>query len=331
MYALNRSPLPDDDALRATPVASPPVPRLSLIMVVYMTGPVLTDAISHVLAEPRVEEFVIVDNGSPPLVAAWLRDLAGREPRIRLLQGLGNIGFARAANLGAAAARAPELVFLNPDAFLAPGAIAALREAGRDRPDPCVVGARVLNVDGSEQRGARRGEITPVTTLLSLTKLAGALPALRRFEIHREDEAAPAHPIDVPTISGACFYMTAHDFRLLGGFDEGFFLHVEDIDLCWRARRLGGSVIFQPQARVTHLGSTSDENPLVVEWHKGRGLVRYFLKRADTVGRLTLALLLAPLILITAVARPLLRDILDRGGDAKPDQTFGAASVTRPS
>ncbi len=299
-------------------------PRLSLIMVVYMTGPALMESIRHALAEPRVEEFVIVDNGSSLADAAWLRDLSRREPRVRLLQGLGNIGFARAANLGAAAAKGQELVFLNPDAFLTPGAIAALQDAARDRPSPCVIGARVFNTDGTEQRGARRGEITPVTTLLTLSKLSAHLPPLRRFEIHRESEAPPSHPVDTPTISGACFYMRATDFHVLGGFDEGYFLHVEDIDLCWRARKQGGSVLFQPNARIVHVGSTSKENPLIVEWHKGRGLVRYFLKRADSLPRKALALVLAPLILGVAVGRPLLRQ-LRRGRMGRPVERLAPA------
>lgn len=309
-------------AARAIPAVQP---RLSLIMVVYMTGPALMESVRHALAEPRVEEFIIVDNGSSLPDAAWLRDLSRREPRVRLLQGLGNIGFARAANLGAATAKGQELVFLNPDAFLTPGAVAALQDAARDRPSPCVIGARVFNTDGTEQRGARRGEITPVTTLLSLSKLSALLPPLRRFEIHRESEAPPSHPVDTPTISGACFYMRATDFHVLGGFDEGFFLHVEDVDLCWRARKHGGSVLFQPNARIIHVGSTSKENPLVVEWHKGRGLVRYFLKRADSMPRMALAALLAPLILGVAVGRPLLRQ-LRRGRMGRPAERLAAVS-----
>ena len=281
-------------------------PRLSLIMVVYMTGPALMESVRHVLAEPLVEEFVIVDNGSSLADAAWLRELARREPRVRLLQGLGNIGFARAANLGAAAAKGQALVFLNPDAFLTPGAVAALADAARDRPSPCVIGARVFNTDGTEQRGARRGEITPVTTLLTLSKLSATLPPLRRFEIHRESEAPPSHPVDTPTISGACFYMSASDFHVLGGFDEGFFLHVEDVDLCWRARQAGGQVLFHPNARVIHLGHTSLEHPVKVEFHKGVGLSRYFIKRADNIQRYVLAVMLAPAILLLSVCRPAL-------------------------
>jgi N-acetylglucosaminyl-diphospho-decaprenol L-rhamnosyltransferase len=285
-------------------------PAVSVLMVVYRTGPALFETIARVLAEPMVDEFVVVDNGSSPQDEIQLREIAEREPRFRLVQGHGNIGFARGCNLAAGAAKGRHLIVLNPDAYLQPGCVAALIEAARDFPGPCVVGARILNADGSEQRGARRGEVTPVTTLLSLSHLARVLPFLGKFEIHWEAEAPPEGPVAVPTISGACFYMSREDFRALGGFDEGYFLHVEDIDLCWRARRAGGSVVFAPQAQVMHLGSTSRAHSLVVEFHKGRGLTRYFRKRADTPLRAVLALALGPVIMLVSALRPLLRPVL---------------------
>jgi GT2 family glycosyltransferase len=100
--------------------------------------------------------------------------------------------------------------------------------------------------------------------------------------------------------------MTRADFVELGGFDEGYFLHVEDVDLCWRVRQSGGVVLFHPTARVVHLGSTSHTSPLKVEFWKGLGLVRYFRKRADNPGRAALAVALAPLIMLVSVLRPLL-------------------------
>jgi N-acetylglucosaminyl-diphospho-decaprenol L-rhamnosyltransferase len=287
-------------------------PEVSVIMVVFRTGPALFTAIPHVLAEPLVDEFIVVDNGSSPEDEIKLRQIAEREPRFRLVQGHGNIGFARGCNLAARNAKGQHLVVLNPDAYLQAGCISSLISAAHGFPKPCVVGARVLNEDGSEQRGGRRGEVTPVTTLLSFSHLSLSLPFLRKYEIHLEDETVPERPITVPTISGACFYASREDFKRLGGFDERYFLHVEDIDLCWRARRMGGSVVFAPEARVVHLGSTSRTHPVVVEYHKGRGLTRYFRKRADTPAQVALAVALAPLIMMASVLRPAMRMMFGR-------------------
>lgn len=281
-------------------------PTVTVVMVVYRTGEELQQSIDCVLTDALVDELVIVDNGSTPDMTTRLCALADSEPRVRLIQGHGNVGFATAANMGARAARGDHLIFLNPDAFLQPGCVASLIDGLADKPSPAILGACILDPDGAEQRGGRRGEVSALSTLLSLTRATHRFPSLRRFEIHRESEPLPDAIVSMPTISGACFAARRADFESLGGFDQGYFLHVEDIDLCWRARREGGAVAFDPHAKVIHLGHTSQTNPLRVEIHKGLGLVRFFLKRAEGLGAYLLALVAAPAILVTAVARPLL-------------------------
>ena len=286
---------------------TPVGPEVSVVMVVYQTGPVLEDSIVHVLSDPDVDELIIVDNGSTTTETELMERAAAGDQRITVIRGQGNVGFARAANMGAKAAHGTVLVVLNPDAFLQDGCIKALRAALQDRPTPCLVGARILNPNGTEQRGARRGEVTPVTSLLSLTHLSKSFGGLKSFEIHHEDDPTPIRRVQVPTISGACFAMRRYDFFTVGGFDTGYFLHVEDVDLCWRVRQAGGEVLFEPRARVVHLGSTSMKSPLKVEFWKGVGLARYFRKRADNFGRMAVALALTPLIIAVSVARPILR------------------------
>jgi GT2 family glycosyltransferase len=99
--------------------------------------------------------------------------------------------------------------------------------------------------------------------------------------------------------------MRREDFDAVDGFDEGYFLHVEDVDLCWRVRRQGGLVLFQPAAEVIHLGHTSQTSPVRVELHKGLGLARYFRKRSQGPWERAVAWLLTPLIVFTATVRPL--------------------------
>ena len=179
ILAVERAPTPDFRAAR---------PGVSVVMVVYMTGVALTESVACALADPRVDELVIVDNGSTSDDAAALRALADADERVILLAGHGNIGFARGANLGARAATSDILVFLNPDAFLQPGCIDQLAREIVGQRVPCIVGGRVLNADLTEQRGARRGDITPMSALMSLSRLAERVPAWRRFEVHWEGE-----------------------------------------------------------------------------------------------------------------------------------------------
>jgi len=295
----------------AVEVADPPAflksrRSVSVIMVVYMTGEALSESVQCVLRDPLVDELVVVDNGSSDCEGQALRRLADRDSRVVLLSGHGNIGFARGANLGARRATGEVLLFLNPDAFLQPGCVAELARAIETRPVPCIIGGRILNADRTEQRGARRGEITLTSALMSLSGLSRAAPGLRRFEVHWEDQALPDQPSPAPTISGACFCMRREDFDAVQGFDEKYFLHVEDVDLCWRVRLAGGSVLFHPKAEVIHLGHTSQTSPLMVELYKGLGLARYFRKRAAGPLGAFAAWLLSPVIVCTAVARPVL-------------------------
>jgi N-acetylglucosaminyl-diphospho-decaprenol L-rhamnosyltransferase len=287
---------------------------VSVVMVVYMTGVALEESVACVLGDPFVDELVVVDNGSTVADAARLRALADHDERVVLLAGHGNVGFARGANLGARAARGDILVFLNPDAFLQPGCIAELAREITGRPTPCIVGGRVLNADLTEQRGARRGDITPMSALMSLSGLARRVPAWRRFEVHWEDEALPDHAAPAPTISGACFCMRRDDFDCVQGFDEKYFLHVEDVDLCWRVRRAGGLVLFHPKAEVVHVGHTSQTSPLRVEFHKGVGLARYFRKRAVGVTQRVIAWGLSPIVVVAAIIRPVMWRLRGRAG-----------------
>ena len=115
----------------------------------------------------------------------------------------------------------------------------------------CLVGARILNPRRHRAaRGASRGEVTPVTTLLSLTRLAHVLRPLPRA-VRDSSRARPGRPAELmrrcSTISGACFAIRRYDFFSVGGFDAGYFLHVEDVDLCWRVRRPAGRCCSNPR------------------------------------------------------------------------------------
>ena len=272
-------------------------------MVSYRTGPVLCEAIEAVLARDQagVAELILVDNGNPPGVAAELARQGEEEPRFKVVSGHGNVGFARGCNLGARQARARHLLLLNPDCRLGSGAIPALLSEAASLGDDWMLGCRVLDPDGSDQRGARRALLTPCTALVETFRPDKLAPRLfRRHRLNRHDHPLPDHTIRVPAVSGACMMLPAATFHAVGGMDEGYFLHVDDLDLCLRLNRAEIPVYFAPHVEAVHHAGSSQASPLRVEWHKTRGFLRYFRMHFRTP--LSLFLLL-PLIGAGALAR----------------------------
>lgn len=274
--------------------------RISVIMVSFMTGPALFEAITAVMDESDIIELILVDNGNDFQTRRKLSEWQSRYDRLRLIQGHGNIGFSKANNLGAGFARGDYFLFLNPDAILLSGAAQKLANCGKGLKTPWIAGAMLRLVNGKEQRGARRNMLTSWSAITSFTPLH-KLPMFQ--SIHRESDLVPEKPAKIPVVSGACMMMDRQTFDDMAGFDEDYFLHVEDIDLCRRVGEANGTVIFVPDAEVTHYGSTSRVRRQKVEWEKTKGFITYFRKHAKTpLGRLSVWLT-SPLIILAIMGR----------------------------
>ncbi len=260
---------------------------IAVVMVSYQTGAVLFPAIGAVLDQPEVSEFVIVDNGNPAEVQQQLRQLAEAESRVQLLQGQGNIGFAAASNLGAAhtgPSTPAALFFLNPDCLLPTGCTGRMLHELAALPQRSLLSPLLVNPDFTEQRGSRRSVLTPwraVVEWLGLYRLAPRHPYFRRF--NRASDPLPLHTHPVDVTSGAAMLISRELFDELGGFDENYFLHVEDVDLCVRLLKSGGSAHVAPHIRVVHHLSSSEASPVRIDWHKSVGFCRYFRKHFDGV------------------------------------------------
>ncbi len=246
---------------------------ISAVVVSYQTGPVLADCIAALNRDAAVTEIILIDNGNPVGAVETATSAAGTPVRIH--SGHGNVGFAAGCNRGAAAATGDYLLIINPDAVIAPGGGAKLREASKKLAHPWLMGALLAGPDGVEQQGSRRAELTPWRAIFEASRLSRIAPRLfEPFNLHRTPR--PKTITETPTLSGACLFITATEYHAIGGMDEGYFLHVEDIDFCKRFRDAGGRVWFNPAVAVTHLKSSSDAPHREVEAHKTRGLIRYF-------------------------------------------------------
>lgn len=252
----------------------------SIIVVAADSGPLLGTCIDSALGSNVPVEVILVDNASRDgeverTLAAHVQDR-----RLRVLRNGDNLGFGPACNLGAAHARGDTLVFLNPDCELQAHTIADLRTALGSDVRLGVLGVTILASDGRPARGNRRRDPTLRRALASLTGLArleSRWPALAGVEMPPVAALTALESVDA--VSGACMVLSRTGFARIGGFDEGFFLHCEDLDLCRRARDAGLRVAIAPTIRVTHAqGSSSRCRPLFVARHKHRGLWRYFTK-----------------------------------------------------
>lgn len=305
----------------------PETPRVSAIVVSYHTGAPLADCLDRLEADPAVRDVIMVDNGNPPDVVAALNARASRAPKVKLISGHGNVGFSRGCNLGAAAAEGDYLAFINPDVQIEPECLDALCAAANDARKPCVIGARILWPDGREQRGGRRDLITPwraLVTAFGLGKLESLSPLFR--DLHRETDPVPTAPLRVGAVSGAVMLLPRDSFAALGGFDEKYFLHVEDVDICRRAAEAGGETLFAPAARALHHRSTSETTSFKVEQAKAASFARYFFKFARTPRDFLAACLVTPPLALGFMLRGLVRDALageGAGNEARMFLLFG--------
>ncbi len=252
-------------------------PAISAIVISYFTGPLLSRSISSLHEQAEIGEVILIDNGNfPGAVERAVEENSGGAP-IRVLSGHGNIGFAAACNLGAANARHDFLLFFNPDAIMPAGGVARLLADANKLKRPWLMGAKLIGPDGIEQQGSRRETLTPWRAFVEaarLYKLAPRHPYFRRFNLHAQD--CPIEISPTPTISGACFLLPKEDYDKIGGMDERYFLHVEDVDFCLRFANAGGRVYFNPNVSVIHYKSSSRANPVKIEARKTAGVIRYF-------------------------------------------------------
>ena len=250
---------------------------LSTIIVNYNAGSLLRKCVDSLLACPLAIEIVVVDNASSDGSLDGLQDLS----QVCVIRNPANIGFAAACNIGIQASSAPFLLFLNPDCFFQPAAIAPMLASLQSGERVGMVGGLLVNEDGTEQGGGRRAVPTPWRSFVrafGLQRFANCWPKLF-YDFHLHKQPLPDSPIEVEAISGACMLVKRDVMEDVGLWDEGYFLHCEDLDWCMRFRQKGWKILFVPDARISHaLGASSQLRRVFVEWHKHKGMLRFYRK-----------------------------------------------------
>jgi GT2 family glycosyltransferase len=251
-----------------------------VVIVNYNAGKLLSSCVASAVAE-EAGRVIVVDNASIDQSLVELQKNFPAAPWLRIFKNDKNLGFAKGCNIGARSGNGRYLLFLNPDSILESGALARMIAVLENHDSIGMVGGFLCGSDGLEQPGARRVFPTPRRAFLrafGLSRLAKFFPGLLLdFLLHREP--LPSTPVPVEAISGACMLVKRDAVADVGLWDEGYFLHCEDLDWCMRFRQKGWKILFVPDAKVVHhKGGCSHSCPIFVEWHKHRGMVRFYRK-----------------------------------------------------
>lgn len=250
---------------------------IAVVVVAYNSEETLGECLSRLRAAAGIDEIRVVDNASRDSTLEIVQRHALADPRLRFVANPDNPGFAVACNQGAAASSAPWLALVNPDCFVEADTLLRLRDAAMALGE-ALLGGVLRGEDGVLDAAARRRD----------PDFAAMLRRRSARELSVPRDAAQALQ-SVDAVSGALMLLPRALFARIGGFDEGYRLHAEDLDLCRRVRQAGGVVAIANDVEVLHVrGVSSRSRPLFVEWHKHRGLWRYFRKfEAGRRGALT--------------------------------------------
>ena len=261
--------------------------RTVAVVVNYESGSALTRCVDD-LARCGLDAVVVVDNGSTDgsLDAAMVAS-----PRIEIVDPGENLGYGAAVNRGVAATSSDFLLICNPDLEVPVGVVETLVGVLVADSEVAIAGPLIRTPSGERYPSARQfPSIIDAAGHALLGIFAPDNRFTRRYQRSELDSICD-ESLHVDWVSGACFLVRRDAYEQVGGFDESFFMYLEDVDLCWRLGRAGWRVAYAPAASVVHLqGCSTDLHPyrMILEHH--RSLLRFAIRSSEGWSRSLLPL-----------------------------------------
>ena len=243
-----------------------PIEGLDVVIVAYRCRDHLRRCLASVERHAPARTHVwVVDNDSRDGTVELVR---GEFPFVSLIESGENAGFARASNLGIAAGSAPYVLALNPDTELRENTLGTLLELMEEHPEVGIAGPRLEQPDGTFDHASRRSFPTLLGALGHFSGIGrrlegGPLAQYRAPEVERG-------PVDA--VNGAFMLIRREALDRVGAFDEGYWMYMEDLDLCFRFKEAGWVTWYEPSVKAVHVkgGSAGRRSPrLVLAFHSG--------------------------------------------------------------
>lgn len=289
------------------------MPSVDIVIVNWNAGPQLRECIESIFAHESdaLKSVVVIDNASRDGSADFCRD----DPRVWLIESGSNLGFGTACNLGAARGAADYILFLNPDTRLNGPTLGAV-SSFMDRPESAgvgVCGVRLVGEAGQTWRHCSRFP-TPGMFLALSAGLSKLLPSIfLPLELVEFDHL---HDSRVPHVMGAFYCVRRHVFAQVDGFDEGFFVYHEDMDLSLRISQAGYAVQYLAGPAIYHrtAGTTGPSVRAKALSYLLESRLRYAWKHFGLGGRI---LVIAGVLVLEPVRRLLHALAIGRRGEAR--------------
>jgi N-acetylglucosaminyl-diphospho-decaprenol L-rhamnosyltransferase len=246
---------------------------LDVGIVAYRSRRLLRDCLEslHEHAPARTMRVVVVDNDSRDGTVEMVREF----PDVELIEAGRNLGFAAAANLAARRGNGSYFLALNPDTRVQAGILERLLRLMDEHPRIGICGCRLEREDGTFDHAAKRAFPTPLGALghfMRVGRRPGAPAALAQYRAPDVEQG----PVDA--VSGAFMLIRRRAMDEVGLFDEGYWLYMEDLDLCYRFAKAGWVTWYEPSAVVTHVkgGSSGRNRTLRVNGAFHYGMYRFY-------------------------------------------------------
>jgi GT2 family glycosyltransferase len=221
---------------------------IDVVIVTFRSRETIGRCLTSLSASLRLGDIhaVVVDNASRDGTAEVVR---ASFPWVELIEAERNLGFAVATNIGVRRGSSPYVLVLNPDVQLRPGSLDRLLEIFRAQPTVGVVGPRLEREDGTFDHAARRSFPTIAGAVGRFTGISHRSWTPERFSQY-EAPTVDVGPVDA--VNGAFMLMRRSAVEGVGLFDEGFWMYMEDLDLCFRLRAAGWLTWYEPSVTAVH-------------------------------------------------------------------------------
>ncbi|MEP6757501.1 MAG: glycosyltransferase family 2 protein [Chthonomonadales bacterium] len=241
-------------------------------------------------------EVMLADNASED----GSREMVRTEfPDVTLVAHPINLGFCAGNNRAIPFTSGRYVFFLNSDTVMTPGALANLVRFADDHPEAGIIGPKLLNLDGSLQYSCRRYPDLGAGFFRN-TPLGRLFPGNRYTKDYLMSDWDHATVKNVDWVSGAALLITREMLTTTGGFDEGFYMYCEDVDLCFRVHELGKDVLYLPDSVIYHIiGRSSTKVPTRMTYYFHRSMYRFYRKHYVT----KTSIFIRPLIIPGLIAR----------------------------